>query len=252
MVPEGQADAQATTIDWLVWMRRLPEARMLDRAIANGTLEPAAIDALADVLASFYRSAAVVELDGAEYLMRFQREQAVSREVLLRPQFHLDGATIALDRLDALLVRRHDALAQRAFDRRVVDGHGDLRPEHVYLLQPPVVVDCLEFNTRLRQVDPLDELTFLALECDLAGASWVGPRLLERYRAELRDPATAELLTVYRAYRALLRARLAMAHLLDPQPRTPQRWAPMAQRYVSLALQTLPADNARCTQSVLP
>ncbi len=252
VVPEAQADAQAATIDWLVWMRRLPEARMLDRAIANGTLEPAAIDALANVLASFYRNAAVVELDGAEYVMRFQREQAVSREVLLRPQFHLDGATIALDRLDALLVCRHDALAQRALDHRVVDGHGDLRPEHVCLLQPPVVVDCLEFNTRLRQVDPLDELTFLALECDLAGASWVGPRLLERYRAELRDPATVELLTVYRAYRALLRARLAMAHLLDPQPRTPQRWTPMAQRYVSLALQTLPVGGARCTRSFLP
>jgi aminoglycoside phosphotransferase family enzyme len=106
-----------------------------------------------------------------------------------------------------------------------------------------VVIDCLEFNARLRQVDPLDELSFLALECDLAGAPWIGPRLLERCTAALRDPAPAELLTLYRAYRALLRARLAMAHLLDPQPRTPQRWVPLAQRYVALALQALAADD---------
>lgn len=250
LVPEPQADAQAETIDWLVWMRRLPDARMLDRAIANGTLEPAAIDALAEALTAFYRGAAVVEIDGAEYVMRFQREQAVSREVLLRPQFQLDGATVALDRLDAMLARHHDALARRARERRVVDGHGDLRPEHVCLLQPPVVVDCLEFNPRLRQIDPLDELAFLGLECELAGAPWVGPRLLERCLPALRDPAPAEVLTLYRAYRALLRARLTIAHLLDPQPRTPQRWAPLAQRYVALALQALAAgDDAPRTVS---
>jgi uncharacterized protein len=37
----------------------------------------------------------------------------------------------------------------------------------------------------------------------------------------------------------MLRARLAMAHLLDPQPRTPQWWAPLAQRCVQRALAAL-------------
>ncbi|HET7524819.1 MAG TPA: hypothetical protein VFK10_02655 [Burkholderiaceae bacterium] len=241
LVPEAQADANAATLDWLVWMRRLPAARMLDRAIATGSLEPAAIDALADTLAEFYRGATAVAIDPAEYVARFQREQAVSREVLLRPQFQLDGAAAAHDSLDDALQAQRDAQAQRAAQRRIVDGHGDLRPEHVCLLQPPVVVDCLEFNARLRQVDPLDELAFFALECELAGASWIGPRLLGRYGALLDDPAPAGLLDLYTAYRALLRARLAIAHLLDPQPRTPQRWAPLAQRYVARALQALRA-----------
>jgi aminoglycoside phosphotransferase family enzyme len=235
LVPEADADARAATLDWLVWMQRLPAALTLDRAIADGTLEPAAIDALGDVLAGFYRGATVIEVDGAEYVARFQREQAISREVLLRPQFQLDGATAALDRCDAALLAQRNALAQRAAQGHVVDGHGDLRPEHVYLLQPPVVVDCLEFNTRLRQVDPLDELAFLGLECTLAGAPWVGPRLLQRCTAA----APPAVCTLYTAYRALLRARLAMAHLLDPQPRTPQRWTPLAQRYVAQALRTL-------------
>ena len=241
VVAEAAADPQAVTLDWLVWMRRLPQARMLDRAIAAGTVEAAAIDALAGVLAAFHRGAQIVEIDPAEYVARFQREQAVSREVLLRPQFHLDGAAAALDALDAALLARRDALERRAAQHRIVDGHGDLRPEHVCLLQPPVVVDCLEFNARLRQVDPLDELAFLSLECELAGAPWIGARLLERHRALLEDPAPAALLDLYTAYRAMLRARLAMAHLLDPQPRTPQRWAPLAQRYVARALQALRA-----------
>jgi aminoglycoside phosphotransferase family enzyme len=246
VVPEAQADPQATTLDWLVWMRRLPAERMLDRAIADGVLQPQEIDRLADLLSAFYRHAAVVPIDGAEYAMRFQREQAISREVLLRPQFRIDGAAEALDLFDAALQREAATLAQRAREGRIVDGHGDLRPEHICLSQPPVVVDCLEFNPRLRQVDPLDELAFLALECELAGARWVGPRLLDRCAAALHDAAAPTALwLLYTAYRALLRARLAMAHLLDPLPRTPQRWTPMAQRYVGRALQALQELDAQ-------
>jgi aminoglycoside phosphotransferase family enzyme len=245
VVPEDQADPQAATLDWLVWMRRLPAERMLDRAIADCVLRAQEIDGLADVLSAFYRNATVVPIDAAQYTLRFQREQAISRDVLLRPQFQLDGASEALDSLDAALERAADLLAERSRAHRIVDGHGDLRPEHVCLLLPPVVIDCLEFNARLRQVDPLDELAFLALECELAGAPWVGPRLRDRCGAALHDTAPPALWMLYTAYRALLRARLAMAHLLDPQPRTPQRWTPMAQRYVARALQALRGADAQ-------
>jgi len=239
LVPEEVAGANGRTVEWLVWMRRLPGARMLDRLIAEDRVEPAEVDALAVVLVAFYRGATKVDPDPAEHLGRFQREQAVSREVLLRPQFQLDGAARALDRLDQALLISRATLHERVARRRIVDGHGDLRPEHVCLLQPPVVIDCLEFNALLRQVDPFDELAFLALECDLAGAAWIGPRLIDACAAALADAPAPALLALYTAYRALLRARLAMAHLLDLRPRTPHKWAPLAQRYVARALLAL-------------
>ena len=60
------------------------------------------------------------------------------------------------------------------FDRRVtagrvVDGHGDLRPEHIYVDGRPIVIDCLEFSEELRTVDIADELSFLAMECERLG-----------------------------------------------------------------------------------
>ncbi|HSM22435.1 MAG TPA: hypothetical protein VK876_09530, partial [Rubrivivax sp.] len=120
----------------------------------------------------------------------------------------------------------------RAAGGHVVDGHGDLRPEHVCLQQPPVVIDALEFNAALRAVDPFDELTFLGLECEMAGAAWIGPRVMAVCAATLGHAPPAALLHLYTAYRAQLRARLALAHLLEPQPRTPLKWAPLAQRYL--------------------
>jgi hypothetical protein len=53
------------------------------------------------------------------------------------------------------------------------------------------------------------------------------------------------LIHLYTAHRALLRARLAMAHLLDPQPRTPEKWPPLAQRYVERALVALHALDTK-------
>lgn len=239
--PESAPAGPGQTVDWLVWMRRLPAERMLDRAIADGTVVPAMIDALLDRLGAFYRGATPVALEPAEYVARLEREQAVNRELLLRPQFQLRGAAAALDRLDQALRRGRGALHERAARGCIVDGHGDLRPEHVCLLQPPVVIDCLEFNPQLRQVDPFDELVFLALECELAGAPWVAERLLAGGAGALGAAPPPALLQLYGACRALLRARLAIAHLLDPQPRLPHKWPALAQRYVDRALAGLGA-----------
>lgn len=237
--PEAQGPGQ--TVEWLVWMKRLPQERMLDCMIAGQCVEPAAIDALAGVLCAFYLGAPCSASDPTAYLARFEREQAISRELLLRPQFQLGGADQALDRFDRALVQSRTALSARARSGRIVDGHGDLRPEHVCLLDPPVVIDCLEFNAALRQVDPFDEFAFLALECDMGGAAWIGTRLVERCADALGGAPPASLLHLYTAARALLRARLAMAHLLEPRPRTPERWPPLAQRYIERAAAALDA-----------
>jgi aminoglycoside phosphotransferase family enzyme len=222
-------------------MRRLPHEHMLAQGIAENRVDPGDIDALVAVLASFYRAATRVTVAAAEYVARFQRELAADREVLLRPQFALLGAAGALDRFETALQQHAALLADRAVRGCIVDGHGDLRPEHVCLLTPPVVIDCLEFNAPLRQVDPFDELAFLALECEVLGASWIGPRLLEGGTQALGEAPPAALLPLYTCHRALLRARLAMAHLLDPQPRMPQRWQPLAQRYIERAVAALDA-----------
>lgn len=239
LAPEAGRCAAATTVDWLVLMRRLPEQRMLQRLLIDAAVEPRQIDALVAVLGAFYRAAPTLRLDARAYLARLQREQSASREVLLRPQFDLRDAALALDRFDHVLSQRSALLAERAEGGRLVDGHGDLRPEHVCLLQPPVVIDCLEFNEQLRQVDPFDEIAFLAMECALAGAAWIGPRLVAGVAAAIGETPPPGLLALYTAHRALLRARLSMAHLLDPIVRTPQRWPLQAQRYIDHALRSL-------------
>jgi len=244
LLPRRRLPAPGQTVDWLVLMRRLPARHMLDQRIACAQVTAADIDALFGVLADFYRHAPVVAVDPLEYVQRLQREQRTNREVLLDPRWQLPGSRSALDRWDAALREHTLELQARAAQGRLVDGHGDLRPEHVCLLRPPMVIDCLEFNAVLRQVDPLDEIAYLGLECDLAGAPWIGARLFEGCAVSLRDRPGPALVHLYTTQRALLRARLALAHLLDPAPRTPERWPARAQRYIDRARAALDAIDA--------
>ena len=60
----------------------------------------------------------------------------------------------------------------RIRDGRIVDGHGDLLAEDIFCLADgPRILDCLEFDDRLRWVDGLDDAAFLAMDLERLGAS---------------------------------------------------------------------------------
>jgi aminoglycoside phosphotransferase family enzyme len=222
-------------------MRRLPEDLMLDQAILEHSIErdrgDRRIDAVADLLIAFYRACPPADLLPLSYVQQFAREHAITEAVLSDPRFSLDRAQAgyALDRVRRGLEEDATILEDRVKRGSVVEGHGDLRPEHICLSDPPVIIDCLEFSRAFRLVDPFDELTFLALECERLDAAWIGERLIERCADGLRDQPLPRLLKFYWTYRACLRARLALAHLLEPDPREPWKWVPLANRYLELA-----------------
>jgi aminoglycoside phosphotransferase family enzyme len=225
-------DGAGEPVDWLVRMRRLPAGRTLDRLIVDGTVTTAQVDAVAEVLASFYVAAERSRISADRYVEQLRGEHAQCRRALggLGDGAH-DGL---IDDVQRFLDEDHALLRQRVAAGRIVDGHGDLRPEHVWPDAPPRVIDCLEFNENLRQVDPFDEIAYLGLECARLGARWIGPRLLQKLSATLHDAVDRRLLRFYVGYRCCVRARLALAHLAEPSPREPERWQPLARAYLKL------------------
>ena len=118
---------------------------------------------------------------------------------------------------------------------RIIEGHGDLRPEHIFLGEPAAIIDCLEFDRALRLLDPLEELAFLSMECDRLGAAKWGQLFIDVYHRHVGDDAAEELMCFYGASRACLRSRLAVGHLHDGEIREPRRWLDQADRYLELA-----------------
>lgn len=224
-------------VDWLVVMRRLDESGTLEHALLAKTLTPRQLDPLIEVLARFYQRTSKVAISPEDLLRGWRQGLADNRHVLLNPRFRLPvGLVLRLDhRLGRFLSERSDRLRARAWHRRIVDGHGDLRPEHIWLEPPVRIIDCLEFNTRLRRIDPLDEIAFLTVECERLGGARHGEYIRRHLVNRLPGGFDPSLFAFYRCYRATLRARLAIAHLLDPQVRTPEKWPHLTRAYLELA-----------------
>jgi aminoglycoside phosphotransferase family enzyme len=247
LVDAEHTPEHAHVVDWLVRMRRLPEALTLEHAIVAGRLREADLHAVGAMLAAFYRALPAGDLAATDYVAQLRSQLALNAELVQCPQFASDlPPTQALfDNLAQRLERASGALIARVAAGRVVDGHGDLRPEHIFLTEPPVAIDCLEFNRALRQVDWADEIAFLGLECARLGAPHAAAVLRAQLTSALNDPVPDEIFDLYTALRAGVRARLALAHLLEPAPPTPAKWPQLARTYLTLAQAALARKSVK-------
>jgi uncharacterized protein len=230
-------DGGGRVVDWLVRMRRLPAERMLDRMIAARTLAADDVRRVVRKLAAFYRACAPLPTSPEAHLRRFAAGIRENRHELARPAYCLATHDVEdlCERQRAALARHADALAARARAGRIVEAHGDLRPEHVCIETEPQIIDCLEFSRDLRSLDPADELAFLTLECERLSAGWVHACAFAAYAEATGDTPAPALVAFYQSYRAAVRAKIAAWHLNDDGVRAPATWTDRATGYIALA-----------------
>jgi uncharacterized protein len=212
-------------VDWVIEMRRLPAARMLDRAIANGTIRERDLDRVMHRLVTFFASAKGQPMNDQAYLTRLRRQIRRNARELAAPDLRLSRRRVAeVEKTQLAFLDRHARILVGR-GSRLIEGHGDLRPEHVFigapssrdrLIRRACVIDCLEFDADLRRLDPAEEIAFLALECARLGAVRLVADLIARYRSLAGDAASDPLLHFYMSRRAAVRAQIAAWHLRDP------------------------------------
>lgn len=227
-------------VDWLVQMRRLPAERMLDALISARKASPtrAEVAALVLRLARFYRQQQTSPPPAGLYLAHLHREQVVNSGSLHQMARFMPG--IPLASLTTDLERRIDEAGSEISAREaagcVVEGHGDLRPEHVCLTDPPVIFDRVETALESRVIDVFDEIGYLAAECTLMGRADLGNGLVQGLTNESFAPPSVALQLTYAVFRLVTRARLALDHLRDPSPATPEKWPARARQYLTEAV----------------
>lgn len=237
-------------IDWAIKMRRLPAARMLDRAIAEHAVTPRDLGAVVRLLSNFFKHARHAAISPRAYGARLHSLTTQNSRDLHEPDLGLSTRRVEAvirPQLD-FIVKGAPLLGPRA--ARLIDGHGDLRPEHVFLgsaSDQPCVIDCLEFDRDLRRLDPAEELAFLGLECTRLGGSRFGSDVARLVQLTMDDPVPDALMDFYKSQRAVIRAKIAAWHQLDPQLAGNSRhWRAAgnsyladALRYIRLALRDL-------------
>ncbi len=207
-------------VDWLVVMRELDQELLGLRVLERGELGERHIDQLVAVLVPFYRDARTGEgidsygtLEAVKYNTdeNFAQTEAYVGKLISRERYeHIRDWTGRFYR------ERADIFSGRIRDGRIRESHGDLHLGNMFLYEPPVIFDCIEFNERFRCGDVAVDLAFLAMDLDFRGRADLSQRLIDGYVAAANDPLLREPLDFYKCYRAYVRGKVCGFTSSDP------------------------------------
>jgi aminoglycoside phosphotransferase family enzyme/predicted kinase len=228
----GVADLvlEGGSLEHCVVMRRLPQERRLSALLRGAFDVGPCLDAVARTLAAFHAratrgpaidAAGTVEAVRAGWEANFAEARPFVGSLLAR-------RTDARVRELALryLSGRAALFAQRIAEGFVCDGHGDLLADDVFCLEDgPRLLDCLEFDDRLRYGDVLADVAFLAMDLERLGAPEAATRLLDAYAAHSGRSQPSSLSHHYRAARAYVRAKVACLRAVQATDETTRRRA---------------------------
>ncbi|HEX8542783.1 MAG TPA: AAA family ATPase [Pseudomonas sp.] len=240
-VDAPQLGGEGEAIEYALKMRQFPQSGLLSTLQANGELTTTHIDEMARQIAQFHISAPVVPADNelgspdsvmAPVLQNFEQ---------IRPLISEKADLLQLDALQAWAEssfnRLKTLLGQRKAEGFIRECHGDIHLGNITLIDNKVVIfDCIEFNEPFRMTDVYADIGFLAMDLEDRGLKSLSRRLISQYLELTGDYQGLELLNFYKAYRALVRAKVALFSLpADADP--VQRGATLRQyrNYANLA-----------------
>ena len=213
-------DGDGEVVDWVVVMKELDERLLGTDVNARGELTEAHMDALVKVLVPFYENAATGEgIDhyGEIEAVKFNTDENFGQtesyvgKLITRERFeHIRNWT------DTFYEERADLFARRIAEGRIRESHGDLHLANIFLEDPPVIFDCIEFNERFRCGDIAVDLAFMAMDLDFKDQSGLAERFINGYVDASGDVELPELLDFYKCYRAYVRGKIACFTSVDP------------------------------------
>ncbi|MGO9457976.1 MAG: AAA family ATPase [Acidimicrobiales bacterium] len=209
--------------DHLVVMRRLPAARRLAHLVVTGAPVDDHLRRLASLLARFHaRAERSAEIDAAasrDAVLALWEANAAEMAPPTGTLFDPAVAARVMDLARRYLGGREALFATRVDGGRVCDGHGDLLADDVFCLDDgPRVLDCLEFDDRLRYGDVLSDVAFLAMDLERLGRADLAVAFLDHYRRAAAETWPASLAHHYIAYRAQVRALVGGLRSLQGDP----------------------------------
>jgi uncharacterized protein len=207
-------DTTGQACDSVVVMKRMPAERRLATLVRAGADVHEDIRRIARLVAAFHAraltsdevsAAAAVDSVRANWEANFEQMRGFYGSVL-------DLA--AAERVE-LLARRFLRGRGHLFQDRIAggmarDGHGDLKTEDIFCLDDgPRILDCIEFDDRLRYGDVLADTAFLAMDLERIGARTLANEFMRLYAEFSGESHPDSLVHHYIAYRAHVRAKVA-------------------------------------------
>lgn len=199
-------------LDYAVKMRRFDQSGLLSNRLP--LLTPELMDELADLAADFHQQIQVCGKD-----CEFGSPAAVLAPMLdnfstIRGLGQPPEVLGQLEQIEAWTRATAEALTPVLQARKdngfIRECHGDMHLGNITIIdEQAVIFDGIEFNPELRWIDTMNEVAFLLMdlrEKQLPQLAW---HFLNRYLQATGDYPGLALCSLYQAYRAMVRAKVA-------------------------------------------
>ncbi|MDX1299242.1 MAG: AAA family ATPase [Pseudomonas sp.] len=222
-VDAPQIGGNGPAIEYALKMRQFPQSQLLSDVQARGELSEAHIDGLAKQIAAFHAVTPAVAVNhplcAPEAIVAPMRQNFEQIRPLLNDAADLRQLEALEAWTEASYARLEPLLSKRASNGSIRECHGDIHLGNATLLDDQVVLfDCIEFNEPFRLIDIALDAAFLAMDLEDRGLKAHAWRFINAWLEHTGDYAALELLNFYKAYRALVRAKVALfslAHQTD-------------------------------------
>lgn len=211
---------EGTVVDYAVWMKRLPEERMLDRLLSEGNVPERDIRTIARIIAGFHlmaeRGGQIDEYGTIAAIRRNWDENF--QQVGSFVEVSISEKDLALIRtfVEAFLSENESIFAQRVEQGFVRDCDGDIHLENICMTEQVCIFDCIEFNERFRYSDTAADIAFFLMDLDYHDKSDFSGPFLDEYCAVTGDNGVIPLLDFYKIYRAFVRGKVESLKLNSP------------------------------------
>ncbi len=200
-------------------MRRLPDERRLSSRLdaPSAAAEVAQVcRVVAAVHATAPRSAAIDRFGSPEWLHELWVGNLGELRDLGASVIPSETVAEMADRFDRWITGRQEWLGRRVRDGWIVDGHGDLLTDDIFMLDDgPRILDCLAFRDDFRCGDVAADLAFLVMDLHHRGHPELAAVTRHAYGEFAGHPVPASLLAAWVAHRAFVRAKVECLRHLD-------------------------------------
>ncbi len=221
--------------EYAIRMRQFDQDQLFDKRQERGDLTPELLSSVARQAAQFHDSLPPVADD--KPLGTPEAVYAAMQENFdqIRPLLDDKALLAQLDALEAwtrtTFERHRDLIANRRADGLVRECHGDLHLANITVFHDQVTVfDCIEFNEPFRFIDVINDLAFLLMDLESRKESVMANLVLNTYLEHRGDFEGLALLPLYKAYRAMVRAKIALFTMGNPSLSESER-EELMQRY---------------------
>lgn len=241
---------EGPVIDYMVKTRQFRQQDLLGNMQRAGTLEPAHIDSLATKLADFHQHVDRAE-PGSPWGEPDNLHTPVAENFTDIRGLLSDATDLQqLEQLEqwaySTFQRLIPQLAQRKAEGFIRECHGDIYLDNVALIDGEVTLfDGIEFNDAFRWIDVMSDVAFMAMDLEDRGLNHLAQRFVNAYLEHTGDYAGLALLDYYKAYRAMVRGKVALLRLGQPGLSEAERqevlaryhsYANLAERYTHVPL----------------